>query len=65
MGHTDSMAGEEYATENRRACQQPRCPMCGGVMFPLGEHYRCSRCFFDLCVGCEGFEVSAPCVVDD
>ena len=63
MSRANSTTGEENVTTN--ACQQPHCPMCSGVMVPLGEHYRCSRCFFDLCVGCEGAEVSAPQGADD
>ena len=62
MGRTHGTAVEDRAAEQGRICQQAVCPMCGGVMIPLGEHSRCSRCSFDLCVGCEGpaaFDVGA------
>jgi hypothetical protein len=29
------------------------CPVCGGGLVPLRGQWRCSRCFFALCVGCE------------
>ena len=29
------------------------CPFCGGVLIPLGAAWRCGRCGFALCVGCE------------
>jgi hypothetical protein len=31
----------------------PICPMCGGGLVPLRGQWRCSRCYFTLCVGCE------------
>jgi hypothetical protein len=30
------------------------CPVCAGVLVPLGSFSRCARCGFSLCVGCEG-----------
>jgi hypothetical protein len=29
------------------------CPLCGGGMVPLRGQWRCSRCYFALCAGCE------------
>jgi hypothetical protein len=31
----------------------PPCPMCGGGLVPLRGQWRCSRCYFALCIGCE------------
>ncbi len=31
----------------------PACPMCGGGLVPLRGAWRCSRCYFALCAGCE------------
>jgi hypothetical protein len=31
----------------------PPCPVCAGLLVPLRDQYRCSRCFFSFCVGCE------------
>jgi hypothetical protein len=33
---------------------QPRgCPACAAPMVPLRGQYRCTRCYFTFCVGCE------------
>jgi hypothetical protein len=38
------------------------CPMCGGGLVPLRGAWRCSRCYFALCVGCEmGLETADTC----
>jgi hypothetical protein len=29
------------------------CPACGAALIPLRGQWRCSRCYFMLCVGCE------------
>jgi hypothetical protein len=37
------------------------CPMCGGGLVPLRGQWRCSRCYFSLCAGCEpslGYETN-------
>jgi hypothetical protein len=36
--------------------RDPACPVCSGVLVPLRGLYRCSRCSFSLCVGCEAEE---------
>jgi hypothetical protein len=39
----------------------PMCPVCGGGLIPLRGQWRCSRCYFALCAGCEpglGYEVA-------
>jgi hypothetical protein len=40
--------------EHHENCVQPTCPVCTGLLIPLGELWRCSRCCFTLCEGCEG-----------
>ena len=30
------------------------CPVCNGLLIPVRGACRCSRCYFSLCVGCEG-----------
>lgn len=30
------------------------CPLCGSAMAETGPACRCPRCFFSLCVNCEG-----------
>lgn len=29
------------------------CPFCDGVLVPLRGEYRCLRCCFSICPGCE------------
>lgn len=31
----------------------PICPLCGGTMIPMRGVWRCARCYFTLCAGCE------------
>ena len=31
----------------------PPCPLCNGQLVPLHGAYRCARCSFILCAGCE------------
>ena len=33
---------------------RPLCPVCSGPLIPLRDFYRCARCSFSICVGCEG-----------
>jgi hypothetical protein len=44
----------QQATTNAppKSIVQP-CPACGGMLVPLRHAWRCSRCYFSLCVGCE------------
>jgi hypothetical protein len=30
-----------------------RCPVCSGSLVPLHNFYRCSRCSYHICAGCE------------
>ena len=41
------------ASEPRAASGVLPCPMCGGGLVPLRGLWRCSRCYFALCAGCE------------
>jgi hypothetical protein len=31
----------------------PVCPLCAGRLVPLRDHYRCARCLYSACPGCE------------
>jgi hypothetical protein len=63
MGATNMTRCEE---ETKRACScQPLCPVCSGPLVPMRGNYRCCRCFFSLCVGCEVVEVAGPADVED
>jgi hypothetical protein len=37
-----------------------RCPVCSGSLVPLHNSYRCSRCAYHLCAGCEQFDLGPP-----
>jgi hypothetical protein len=41
--------------------RQPCCPACSGALVELRGQYRCTRCYFTLCVGCEAAEGAAFC----
>jgi hypothetical protein len=52
MEYSTSVTTAERSREGV-ARRGPHCPICTGVLVPLREAYRCSRCFFTLCFGCE------------
>jgi hypothetical protein len=31
----------------------PACPVCGAPLAPTRDAWRCTRCFYTLCAGCE------------
>jgi hypothetical protein len=39
--------------EPRNEPVTPCCPVCNGQLIELRGQYRCTRCYFTLCVGCE------------
>jgi hypothetical protein len=45
---------------NSNSDTAPLCPVCGGVLVPMRTAWRCSRCYFSLCAGCEPMFVSGP-----
>jgi hypothetical protein len=65
MSASDAKAHEEQGRGGRAGCGQPPCPVCGGPLIPLRGQYRCSRCLFSLCVGCEPEEVPASAETGD
>jgi hypothetical protein len=34
----------------------PPCPLCRGSLVPLRNSYRCLRCSYHVCAGCEPVE---------
>ncbi len=40
------------ASEPSTSCGH-MCPHCGGALIPLRGVWRCARCYFVLCAGCE------------
>lgn len=50
---------EATAAERVESACPPRCPVCSGSLVPLHNAYRCSRCGYHLCAGCEPIEPGA------
>jgi hypothetical protein len=57
---SNATPAEDGGRGTRPSCRQPPCPVCGGSLVPLRGHYRCSRCFFSACAGCEADEAPEP-----
>jgi hypothetical protein len=38
---------------NSAAGNQPWCPVCHGQLLYLRGQFRCSRCYFSLCLDCD------------
>lgn len=53
MHSSNGQAGEERGGGSATACCPPRCPVCSGALVPLRDQYRCARCYFTVCAGCE------------
>ena len=54
-------SSQEIAAKERVESAYPlRCPVCGGSLVPLHNAYRCSRCCYHLCAGCEQFDLGPP-----
>ncbi len=56
------------ATETVRETPNSRpstCPVCGGPCTPTRDGFRCARCHFSLCVGCEPGDRPEPADGDD
>jgi hypothetical protein len=62
---SNSVAGTVRANGSVVVSRQVGCPMCGGMLVPMRDQYRCSRCFFSLCVGCEPEDVPGQGGVED
>ncbi|MGH7173221.1 MAG: hypothetical protein ACRELG_23310 [Gemmataceae bacterium] len=50
-------SSQEIGAKERMESACPlRCPVCSGQLVPLRNSYRCSRCGYHLCTGCEQFD---------
>jgi len=56
-------ATPDEASQEPAASRQPCCPVCSGALVELRGQFRCSRCYFTLCVGCETVDVTSYCAV--
>ena len=53
----------DESTNDAATTRQPHCPACSGPLIELRGQYRCTRCYFTLCVGCETVDVTAYCAI--
>lgn len=62
MGTEWAVCGAEVkGGEARTSGGGQPCPYCGGALVPLRGTWRCDRCGFQLCQGCEaGDAVGSP-----
>jgi len=51
---------EEEVKENRPVSYPAPCPVCNGLLIPLRGHYRCARCCYSFCIGCEAEPFCPP-----
>jgi hypothetical protein len=57
-------AGSQPGREaGRLAGRHLPCPACSGPLLELRGLYRCTRCYFTLCVGCEAADASSYCAL--
>jgi hypothetical protein len=59
MEITNHSLHHDQAPGHSPASCQPQCPVCSGLLVPLRDTYRCSRCLFAACVQCEGDTAAA------
>ena len=60
--HAAACSHAEPPRDATPPARPPCCPVCNGQRVPLRGAYRCSRCMFILCVGCEAAEAATPAV---
>jgi hypothetical protein len=54
MQANPSICSNEPSAASQSQFAQPTCPVCNGFLILQRGDFRCSRCQFTLCVGCEG-----------
>lgn len=51
----------EIAVKDRiESVSPPLCPVCSASLVPMHHSYRCLRCSYHFCVGCEPFDSDPP-----
>jgi hypothetical protein len=56
-------ASQDEPRNETPTTRKPCCPVCSGPVVELRGQYRCTRCYFTLCVGCESVDVTSYCAV--
>lgn len=54
MEPTSASLPAEQVVPVRDAARPPLCPVCGALLHMLRGFWRCVRCQYCLCEGCEG-----------
>jgi hypothetical protein len=44
----------QQVNKSHSPSSQPTCPVCQGLLVDLRGSFRCVRCQFTICEGCEG-----------
>ncbi len=57
---TNTCSPQEERPECAGGERPPQCPVCSGLLIPLRNVYRCARCCYSICAGCEGGESFPP-----
>jgi hypothetical protein len=53
MHVSNGSPADEQSGGSVSACGPAPCPVCDGALVPLRGQYRCARCSFTVCAGCE------------
>jgi hypothetical protein len=53
MQISTSTSQEASMTDRGESAGTFRCPVCSGSLVPLHNFYRCARCSYHICAGCE------------
>jgi ribosomal protein L37AE/L43A len=51
---------EEVKSEERTGGEILPCPICGGSLLPRPADWRCGRCGFQICAGCDPSFAAEP-----
>jgi hypothetical protein len=54
MPSSSHPTSSEPKLEVPQSAPQPACPVCSGLLITLRGLFRCTRCGYSLCCGCEG-----------
>lgn len=51
---------EEQSRDSPGHPSGPWCPVCSGALIPLRNLYRCARCYYSACAGCDDSAICPP-----
>ena len=56
---------QDTVRDETPAAQPPCCPVCSGPLVELRGQFRCTRCFYTMCVGCESSSALEYCAMQN